>query len=283
MPTVETNGIQTYYEEYGEGMPVVCLHGATSDHQLFAEQFKPLDNDTKIIVYDLRGHGRTEGSDEKSYSMSLYAEDLAALIKEIGLNNPVICGLSLGGAIGYKFAATRPEQLSGLITLGAPTAQTVSTREWLIRVALARAMAPILGNEKVISTIVSLFNKLSNENSTVDLDDMGKIRNNHNCDNTEMSTTDTAKITRGSADYMGSSTRIDWSSVDIPVLAMYGENEPFTEQHVSYVRNKVDDCRTEEVPDASHNSHVDNPEFIIKQTRKFLSKISNGRVSVDTK
>jgi pimeloyl-ACP methyl ester carboxylesterase len=283
MPTVETNGIQTYYEEYGEGMPVVCLHGATDDHQLFAEQFKPLDNDAKIIVYDLRGHGRTEGSDEKSYSVGLYAEDLDALISKLGLNNPVICGFSLGGMIGYKFAATRPEQLSGLITLGAPTPQTLSTGEWLIRVALARAMTPILGNKKVRSTIVYLFDKLSTSNSTVDMSKSEKIKNDHHCDNTEMSATQTAKVTRGSVDYMRSSTLIDWNSVDIPILAMYGENEPFIEKHSKYLYNRLDKCSIEEIPDASHSSHVDNPEFIIKHTRKFLSEISNGRVSVETK
>lgn len=41
MGTIETNGVTTYYEEYGEGQPIVFLHGANSDHQVWAEQLQP--------------------------------------------------------------------------------------------------------------------------------------------------------------------------------------------------------------------------------------------------
>ena len=71
MSTVQTNGIRTYYEEYGEGPPIVFLHGATSDHRLWAEQATPLADDYRIITYDMRGHGRTGGSECASYTMEL--------------------------------------------------------------------------------------------------------------------------------------------------------------------------------------------------------------------
>jgi pimeloyl-ACP methyl ester carboxylesterase len=279
MPTIETNGIQTYYEEYGEGAPVVCVHGATSDHQLFAEQFEPLSDDAKIIVYDLRGHGRTEGSNEESYTMSLYAEDLAALIDELGLDKPVICGLSLGGMIGYTFATTRPEQLSGLITLGAMTPQTFSTREWLIRVVLARAMTPILGNDRVMSGVTQLLDKVFSDSSTGEMDDRKRIREAHSCGNTEEYRMQYTRIMAGVQDYIGSS--IEWQSADIPILAMYGEDEPFAEHHCKYVSERVNECRTREIPNAPHNSHVDNPEFIMRNIKEFIENMSDKRAAIE--
>lgn len=279
MPTIETNGIQTYYEEYGEGVPVVCLHGGISDHQLFAEQFEPLGGDARIIVYDLRGHGRTEGSSEESYSVSLYAEDLAALINKLGLDNPVICGLSFGGMIGYTFATTRPGQLSGLVTLGAPTPQIFSTREWLIRVVLARATTPILGNDRVVSAINQLFDKVFSDSSTVEMDDTDRIREAHSCDNTEIYGVQHTKIMGAVQDYIGSS--IDWQSVDVPILAMYGEDEPFVEHHCKHVYERVNKCDIKEIPNAPHNSHIDNPEFIVESVRRFIEDTFDERVAVE--
>ena len=275
MPTVETNGIETYYEEYGEGVPIVCLHGADSDHQLFAEQFEPLADDARIIVYDLRGHGQTGESNKDMYSVDLYTQDLAALVDELGLESPIICGLSLGGMIGYTFAATRPEQLSGLVTLGAPTPQTFSFGERLLRVEVTRLITPVMGNERLMSAFQWVMERVFSDSSTVDMDDIERIRETHSCDDTEMDSTERAKMMRGVQDYIGSS--VDWQSVNIPVLAMYGEDEPFVEQHAEFVRERIGECRVEKIPDASHNSHIDNAEFIIEHTRKFLDDVSAER------
>ena len=275
MPTIETHGIETYYEEYGEGVPIVCLHGADSDHQLFAEQFEPLADDARIIVYDLRGHGQTGESNKDMYSVDLYTQDLAALVDELGLESPIICGLSLGGMIGYTFAATRPEQLSGLVTLGAPTPQTFSFGERLLRVEVTRLITPVMGNERLMSAFQWVMERVFSDSSTVDMDDIERIRETHSCDDTEMDSTERAKMMRGVQDYIGSS--VDWQSVNIPVLAMYGEDEPFVEQHAEFVRERIGECRVEKIPDASHNSHIDNAEFIIEHTRKFLDDVSAER------
>lgn len=58
---------------------------------------------------------------------------------------------------------------------------------------------------------------------------------------------------------------------DTPLLMLYGENEPWVENHAEYLDQKFISCQTREIPDASHNSQVDNPEFIRAQIREFLS------------
>jgi pimeloyl-ACP methyl ester carboxylesterase len=63
---------------------------------------------------------------------------------------------------------------------------------------------------------------------------------------------------------------------------LYGENEPFIESHASYLKTQLDNCRTAEIPDASHNSQVDNPEFIRTRVREFLEKTPTNRLSVTT-
>jgi len=267
MPVVEANGTSTYYEEYGEGKPLVFVHGANSDHQIGAEQLRPLSDEYRLIVYDLRGHGQTEAPTQESYPIDLYAEDLTALIDALELENPVVCGLSLGGMIGYRFAARYPDELSALVTVGAPTPRTFSLRERLYRVEFTKLITPLMGNRRVIEGITWAFEQLSSETESVDLDDIERIRESHPCENTETDPSERARMMRGVQAYIGSS--VDWYRVDVPVLALYGENEPFAERHAEHVDSVLDRCRVAEIPDASHNSHVDNPEFIVERIRRF--------------
>jgi pimeloyl-ACP methyl ester carboxylesterase len=117
--------------------------------------------------------------------------------------------------------------------------------------------------------------RVFSDSSTVDMDDVEQIRQEHSCNNTEMDSSERGKVMRGAQDYIGRS--IDWQSITVPTLALYGENEPFVERHAKYVRERVEECRIEEIPDASHNSHVDNIEFIMEHTREFLDGVSGER------
>ena len=84
MPTILTNGVETYYERRGSGPPVVFVHGAILDHSQWDPQTEELSDDYTVLAYDVRGHGRTGGSRRGSYSVELFADDLAALLD--GLN-----------------------------------------------------------------------------------------------------------------------------------------------------------------------------------------------------
>jgi pimeloyl-ACP methyl ester carboxylesterase len=62
MPTITTNGIETYCERHGWGPPIVFVHAAVLDHSTWGPQIDRLAREYETIVYDLRGHGRTGGS-----------------------------------------------------------------------------------------------------------------------------------------------------------------------------------------------------------------------------
>lgn len=83
MPYVETNGIQTYYERHGDGHPVVFIHGAAWDHRQWAPQIEALADDYEVICYDVRGHGKTGGSDRDRVSIETLTDDLVAFLDAI--------------------------------------------------------------------------------------------------------------------------------------------------------------------------------------------------------
>lgn len=278
MPYRETNGIETYYEDYGNGQPLVVLHGATADHQVWAEQLQPLTEDYRVILYDLRGHGQTGGSALDRYTIETYVENLAALIAALDVDQPAVLGHSLGGMIGYVFADTCPEHLSALVTVGARTPELFSIRERVTQTVMTRVVEPLTGSERIMNAALWTQRKFFGDDSMVDIDELQQIRAAHGCEPPDLSASERSKIQKAVREYLTSSW--SWQVSGTPVLMLYGENEPFIESHADYLEAQLDDCRTAEIPDASHNAQVDNPEFIRTRIREFLEETFDERERV---
>lgn len=280
MPTVQTNGIETYYEEYGAGPPVVFLHGAAGDHRLWAEQARPLADDYRIIVYDFRGHGRTGSSEVESYTMDLYAEDLHDFIESLGLDRPAICGLSMGGMVAQTYAARYPETIAAMATLGTMTPETLAFSErfndWFYRTF--DILGTIVGRERAEALVHRINQWRYHENSLGDVETAERIQQSHAGEFPEMTESEEEKMREALDAY--SSMSIDHASIGVPSLLMYGEYEPKTAaRHARFMAAEIPRAETTEIPGAGHNSHADNPEFIVESLREFLAEAFEGRHS----
>lgn len=277
MPFITTNGIETYYEEYGDGPPLVVLHGATADHKVWAEQLQPLTDEYRVIVYDLRGHGKTGAAPRETYTLAHYVDDLAAVIDTLELEQPTVLGHSFGGMIGYHFAAEHPELLSSLVTVGSATPQTFSAGEWLLRIGLPKVTTPIMESDRLMSGLMWLQMQIFGDDATVDMDELGQLREAHVCEESVPEETDRSNVMRAVQEYMRSEFVPETLAVDL--LMMYGEDEPMIKEHATDLGIRVPDCQTVEIPDAGHNSQVDNPEFIREHLREFLGAHSTASVA----
>lgn len=269
MPTVQTNGIRTYYEEYGNGPPVVFLHGAMSDHRLWAEQTRPLADDYRVLVYDLRGHGRTGPSETDSYTMELYADDLRAFVSALNLHRQAICGLSMGGMIAQTYAAEYSETIAALATLGAVTPEALALEErfntWLYRTF--DVLGAVVGRDRADAMIHRINQWRYHEDGAGDMELADRIQQSHAAEFPEITASESEKVRDALEDY--SSMTIDHSSITVPALLMYGEYEPGkAARHARYMAEEIPGAKAREIPSAGHNSHVDNPEFIVKSLRE---------------
>jgi 3-oxoadipate enol-lactonase len=116
MPNAATRDIITYYEEAGSGEPLVLIMGIGGDLQAWALQVPALSKHFRVITYDNRGAGRSSAPD-KPYSIAGMADDLAALLDELGVGKATVLGFSMGGYIAQEFALKYPARLEKLILL----------------------------------------------------------------------------------------------------------------------------------------------------------------------
>jgi pimeloyl-ACP methyl ester carboxylesterase len=116
MPFAEVNAVRLYYERHGDsGDPLVFVHGYTGDITDWRLQIAEFDRDYRILVMDLRGHGRSEApADRHSYTVALMTEDVEGLVRQVGFARYHLVGHSMGGAIAQEIALRDPQQLLSL-------------------------------------------------------------------------------------------------------------------------------------------------------------------------
>jgi pimeloyl-ACP methyl ester carboxylesterase len=126
---IEANGAVLYYEEHGDGPPLILIHGGLASGAMWEPLVPELAKSFRLITPDSRGHGRsTNPSGTLSYS--LIADDIAALIDALGLDRPVVGGWSDGGQVTLELGARHPGVASALVAGAAyPDFESTGLRE----------------------------------------------------------------------------------------------------------------------------------------------------------
>jgi pimeloyl-ACP methyl ester carboxylesterase len=134
------NGIDLYYETHGSGRPMILLHGGLGSGEMFGPTLPALAAGHKVIVVDLQGHGRTADID-RPVDISLMADDIGALIDQLGLEKPDLVGYSLGGGVAFWTAVKYPEKVGRLVMASANIRRDAIPAEMLVQQAQVNAAA----------------------------------------------------------------------------------------------------------------------------------------------
>lgn len=109
------HGVNLAVEARGEGPAILFVHGYPLDRTIWREQIDALEGYRRIAP-DLRGMGQSDAPD-LGYSMALYAADLAALLDALGVEQVVLCGLSMGGYVAFEFVRQWRSRVRGLVLM----------------------------------------------------------------------------------------------------------------------------------------------------------------------
>ncbi|WBV61749.1 alpha/beta fold hydrolase [Chryseobacterium camelliae] len=117
--TVKLNNAELYYEIYGEGEPLVLLHGNGGSIQEFYKQIPELSKKFKVIAIDTRAQGKSKDFTKGDLNYKIFADDLKNVMEYLNVAKANILGWSDGGNTGLEFALKYPQYLNKLVIIGA--------------------------------------------------------------------------------------------------------------------------------------------------------------------
>ncbi|MBJ7374343.1 MAG: alpha/beta fold hydrolase [Pseudomonas sp.] len=144
MAYFEHESCNLHYEEYGHGAPLLLVHGLGSSTLDWEMQIPALAAHFRVIVPDIRGHGRSDKPRER-YSIAGFSADLLALIEHLRLGPVHYVGLSMGGMIGFQLAVDQPQALKSLTIVNSAPQVKLRSRDdywqWFKRWSLMRLLS----------------------------------------------------------------------------------------------------------------------------------------------
>ncbi len=108
-------GVSIEYDDIGNGVPLLLIHGFPLDRTLWRTQIAGLSQLYRVIAPDLRGFGQSSETAGEAVTMDQYATDLKSLLDSVNVKQAVVGGLSMGGYIALAFYAQYPDRVKGLI------------------------------------------------------------------------------------------------------------------------------------------------------------------------
>ena len=113
------NGIELGYQEFGQGKPVILLHGGFGSLEMFGPNLDLLAAGHRVIGVDLQSHGRSPAPD-RPMRFETMADDIAALVHDLGLGRPAVMGFSLGGGVALRTGIQHPDVVDRLVLVSTP-------------------------------------------------------------------------------------------------------------------------------------------------------------------
>jgi len=258
---IEANGISVGYDLTGnpDGEVITLSHSLATTREMWWPQIEALEANYRVLRYDTRGHGETDGPDEP-YSIPLLAKDLVALLEALKIDKTHFVGLSMGGMIGQLLAATRRELLK-TVTLCATTCQMPkeATPAWDERIVLAGAKGM---DALVESTVERWFTRTYIDSSTASLD---RVR--------EMIRQTPPQTFIRCGQMIKVLAQLDMlKEIQSPTLVVVGAEDPSTPPAASkLIKEHITGAEMEIISQASHLLNVEQAESFNERLLQFLN------------
>jgi pimeloyl-ACP methyl ester carboxylesterase len=252
----DINSIRLYYEIYGQGEPLVLIHGGLTTIGEMQGWVQALAKTRRVIAVEMQGHGHTPDTD-RPMSFATMGDDIEALLDHLNIPRADLIGHSFGGSIAIRAAIQHPDKVRRLVVISSPYARSGWYPE------LRRGMGLISASmaENMMQTPTGQLSQQWPEPQRFPqfLDKMGRMM---------------------SEDY-------DWSAdiakLPIPVLLVFADNDSISQKHVAqffallgggvkepgWQNTQLSKSRLAIVPGYSHYNFITSPEAS-QIIRKFL-------------
>ena len=255
MADVHCRGLRFHVQRLGQGAPVVFLHGLVMDNlsSWFFTVANAAAKDREVLLYDLRGHGKSERP-PTGYSTDEMVADLAALLDTLGIAAPVaLVGNSFGGLVALAFARRHPARVERVVLVDAHLGDQ----------GFGAEMAQTLGLEgdQRDAKIAEHFSRWLGRHS--------ERKRTRLADSAQALVGGTSLVAELAA--TPEVTGDDLAAITAPVLALYGERSDLNAR-AQRLLARVPACRIEELPGCTHSILWEATDEVRRRTLAFLAE-----------
>ncbi len=263
MPQLPCNNALLYYEESGQGPEtIVFSHGLLFNLRMWDAQVRYFEKNYRCIAYDHRCQGQ---SGRTGYpDMETLYEDAASLVEQLSPGIPVhFVGLSMGGFVGMRLAARKPQLLKSLILMETSANPEVNKFRYIMLNWIFKNIGPKLVSKKVIRV---LFGKSS-------LNDPAKKEMLRYWKEKIESYPDTiTKSVDGVIDRKGIYGEI--AHITLPTLVLVGdEDQAAPPDKAQRIHQQIQNSKLFHIPKAGHSSCIEQPDAVNSLIENFLKTI----------
>jgi pimeloyl-ACP methyl ester carboxylesterase len=246
MAFIERDGVKLHYEVHGSGPTILLTHGFGASSRMWTGQIETLAKDFQLILWDLRGHGRSDyPRTPEACSQEAALADMAALLDVVNARSAVIGGLSLGGYLSLAFHRLHPERTRGLLIIDTgPGYRSGEAREaW---------------NQNALKTAARF------EARGIEALKPREMQADHR------DATGLAVAARGLFMQRDAAVIDSLPSINIPALIVVGaDDEPFLAP-ANYMAAKIPGAKSATIPHAGHFANLDNAAAFNAAVANFL-------------
>jgi 3-oxoadipate enol-lactonase len=264
------SGSTLSYVEVGQGLPIILIHGLFLDRTAFAQQIKAFADQARIIAIDIHGHGE---SSILSQPMSLdeMAEDYLDLVQQIGIQQAIWGGVSLGGMTSLRIAIQHPEAVLGLLLLNTNAGSGAGKKVPSFDGLNAPLTLRFLWNTRFLKSQVlkaGLFGRTTLE--------MNPALQEHWIDRMQQITSISMKYCIEAV--LSARSILDGlSSIHVPTIAAGGAEDIALPMSASReICQRISNSTLVEIEKCGHSASIEQPEKVNQLLAQLLSKVSRS-------
>jgi proline-specific peptidase len=262
--------------EMREKPVLLCLHGGPGlDHSTLKPVLSSLSDIAQVIYLDQRGHGRSDRSSREHWTLAQWADDVREFCNVLGIENPIVLGVSFGGYVAMTYAIRHSAHPSKLVLISTALRGTGNP----VRRQRVLDMFEHLGGEEAREIMRRAFDDRSIEAFADFLRVCGPLYTRHPPDpDVRMRTITNNEIVpffeRADGEGVTFNYEKELSAVRCPTLVIGGIDDPMTpitemEEIIKALPHGLGTF--EKIPDCGHGPYRDAPEHLVRLLREFLS------------
>ena len=258
------------YVDVGEGIPIILIHGLFLDHTAFAEQIDTFKDRHRIVAIDIHGHG-TSSELDRSISLDEMAEDYFDLVQQLGIQQAIWGGVSLGGMTNLRIAIRHPEVVLGLLLLNTNAGKGAGKKVPSVEGLNAPLTMRFLWHTQFLKMKVlqaGLFGRTTLETKP----DLQRIW-------VEKMKPISSKSMKNAIEAVLSANSIleQLSSIQVPTIIAGGTEDTALPMSASRdIHEEIGNSILVEIPQCGHSTPVEQPEKVTELLGQLLSKLNHS-------